>query len=190
MHDHDPEDRPALRAGDLIRCLARFDVRWVLCGSQVLALHGAKFTPNDLDVVPDLTPENLERVAACLEDLGATAAYLEGWGGARGTMDACKAWRPWPATAENLDWLFVTRFGMLDIVIKKADSYAALIEGATWEAVDGAECWVCDPRKVLAALEGRRRAKDHARRAAYREMRQVFGMPDELGEQGSAEPMP
>lgn len=175
----DPIDRPALQPGALIRALSAFNVRWVLCGSQVLRLHGGDLQPNDLDVVPDLSPENLENVAACLAELDAVAAYLDGWGGARGTLEACRAWRPDRASAVHLDWLYVTPFGMLDIVIEKAESHDALMEGATWREVDGAACWVCDPRRVLRALEGRQRVKDDARRAVYREMRRRFGMPDE-----------
>ncbi|MCK0096908.1 hypothetical protein MWU60_15115 [Yoonia sp. F2084L] len=175
---HDPKERPPLQPAQLIRVLADFKINWVLCGSQVLALHGADLAPNDLDVVPDLAPDNLRRVADCLDDLHATAAYLDGWGGPRGTLEACRAWHPDPATAEHLDWLFVTPFGMLDIVIEHADSYASLMNGATRYYAEDVSYWVCDPRRVLQALEGRKRPKDAKRRAVYRAMRRKFGMPD------------
>lgn len=174
----DPTDRPALQPARLIRVLADFEVRWVLCGSQVLALHGADISPNDLDVVPQLGEDNLKRVSACLDGLGAVAAYLDGWGGQRGTLEACRAWRPDPPTATHLDWLFVTHLGMLDIVIDKADSYESLMDGATLHSVDDVPYRVCDPRRVLTALEGRKRTKDKARRGLYRAMRRQFGMAD------------
>ncbi len=145
----DPQDRPPLQPGPLIAALAAHNFRWVLCGSQVLALHGANLAPNDLDVVPDLAPANLARVADCLRDLDAIAAYLDGWGGARGTLDACRAWWPKPANATHLDWLFVTPLGLLDIVIAKADSYASLMEGATQHVTQGILNWACDPRRVF-----------------------------------------
>lgn len=178
MTPRNPKDRPALQPGRLIRALAEFEVRWVLCGSQVLAIHSADISPNDLDVVPHLGQDNLGRVAACLDALGAVAAYLDGCGGERGTLDACRGWRTHPATAANLDWLFVTQWGMLDIVIEKADSYESLMDGATPHSADGVPYWVCDPRRVLTALEGRQRSKDKERRAVYRAIRRQFGMSD------------
>ena len=174
----DPTARPALQPTRLIKALAMHDVAWVLCGSQVLALHGASLTPNDLDVVPDLDPGNLRRLANCLQDLGAVAAYLDGWGGARGTMEACKAWLPDPPTPEHLDWLFVTHAGMLDIVIAHADPYDTLMADATQRDADGTPYWCCDPKRVLTALEARNRKKDKARSAIYSKMRRKFGMPD------------
>ncbi|SPH17837.1 hypothetical protein DEA8626_01364 [Defluviimonas aquaemixtae] len=174
----DPTDRPALQPAPLIKALAKFKVRWVLCGSQVLALHGAGIVANDLDVVPHLESENLRRVAACLEYLRAVAAYLDGWGGERGTLEACRAWRPVPPTSENLDWLFVTHLGMLDIVIEKADPYESLMDHAEVRSAGGTPYWLCDPRRVLKALEGRARKKDRERDAIYRLMRRRLGMPE------------
>lgn len=171
----DPTDRPALQFSRLVRVLADHDIRWVLCGSQVLALHGAKLAPNDLDVVPDLDPDNLVRVAACLKALDAIPALL---GGKNIPLEACHAWRPDPPTAENLDHLLVTSLGMLDIVIKNADPYASLLDGATPMSADGTPYLACDPRRVLKALEGRNRKKDQARRPAYEAMRRRFGMTD------------
>ena len=172
-----PTDRPALQPAALIKALAVHDVKWVLCGSQVLALHGADLTPNDLDVVPELSPDNLKRVAACLRDLDAVAAYLDGWGGERGTLETCAAWCPDPPTADHLDWLFVTELGMFDIVIEHADSYDSLMDGAVQMDAHDTQYWCCDPRRVLTALERRNRKKDAAREAVYRDMRQRLGMP-------------
>ncbi|MEL6682681.1 MAG: hypothetical protein AAFQ09_08545 [Pseudomonadota bacterium] len=174
----DPRHRPPLQPDQLIAKLASHDVQWVLCGSQVLALHGAALSPNDLDVVPELSPENLRRVAECLNDLDAVAAYLDGWGGARGTLEACRAWRPSPPTADHLDWLFVTEFGMLDIVIAHADPYESLMEGAMEREAVGITYWCCDPRRVLTALEQRNRKKDSARADVYQALRQELGMPE------------
>jgi len=173
----DPSARPPLQRVPLIHALARHRVRWVLCGSEVLRLHGADLTPNDLDVVPDLAPDNLGRLAGCLSELQAVAAYLEGWGGARGTLQACRDWRPSPATADHLDWLLVTRFGMLDIVVAKAEPYDILMQGASHYLAAGVPYMACDPRRVLAALEGRTRAKDRARAGIYADLRRRLGMP-------------
>ncbi|QHQ34489.1 hypothetical protein [Algicella marina] len=169
-----PSDRPVLQAEALIAVLAAHEVRWVLCGSQVLALHGAKLVPNDLDVVPELSPENLARVAECLRSLNAVRAYLDGWGGA--TLAECEDWRVGAATAEALDWLYVTPLGMLDIVVEFAAPYAELMQGAIELEAAGVPYRACDPRKVLRALERRDRSKDAARRAEYARLRRELGV--------------
>jgi len=172
-----PTDRPALEPAPLIDALHVHGVRWVLCGSHVLTLHGAALKANDLDVVPDLTSENLSRVAACLAALNARRAHLNGWGGARGTMAACLSWRPEPPTASNLDWLYVTPHGMLDIVIENADPFDALMQGASRHTSGSTPYFACAPWRVLQALEKRTRKKDKARMAIYAAMRARFPKP-------------
>ena len=177
MHLH-PTDRPATQFVPLIRLLAQHDVRWVLCGSHVLALHGAEIVANDLDVVPDLATGNLIRIAVCLDALEAVPAYFGGAAGPDDTYEACLAWRSDPPTPENLDHLFVTPLGMLDIVIRNADPYESFLAGASPMSADGAPFLACDPRRVLKALEGRSRQKDRDRRSIYEAMRRDLGMPE------------
>ena len=179
-----PMARPKLQPGPLLAALQRSGADWVLCGSQVLALHGADLEPNDLDVVPDLTPDNLARIAACLEELGAVKAYLDGWGGARGTYKACLAWRADEPSAAHLDWLYVTPFGLLDIVIEFAEPYATIMQDAQKVSLAGHAIWASDPRRVLRALEDRSREKDRARAEVYRRMRRKFGMAETPDRQG------
>lgn len=172
-----PSDRPAPQFVPLVEALAEHDVHWVMCGSQVLALHGGDIAPNDLDIVPDLNAENLGRLASCLDALDAIRACFGGAGGAGDTVEACLAWRTDPATPENLDHLLVTRLGMLDIVIKNADPYATLLEGASRMWAGGTPILVCDPRRVLKSLEKRDRRKDRPRRPVYEAMRRSLGLP-------------
>jgi hypothetical protein len=179
----DPTHRPAPQLARLVRALAVHDVRWVMCGSYVLALHGADLVPNDLDVVPALDAANLARLARCLDALGAVPARVEAEGWPMSTLEACRAWRSDPPTRENLDQLFVTRHGMLDVVIEfvvvepGADPYRSLLAGASSMTVGGTAFCVCDPRRVLQALPARTRRKDQQRQAAYAAMRLKFPMP-------------
>lgn len=173
----DPTSRPAPQIPALITHLADHRVRWVLCGSYVLTLYGAAIVPNDLDVVPDLAADNLARVADCLAKISAIPCVCgPGWGAAE-TIQTCRAWTADPPTADNLDYLFVTELGMLDIVIKLADPYQTLASDAAQMEVADVPFLACDPRRVLRALEPRKRKKDRLRRRVYDEMRAQFGMP-------------
>lgn len=55
----------------LLRLLDEHGVRYVVTGSGAAMLHGVDLVPGDLDVTPALDRENLERLAALLEAIGA-----------------------------------------------------------------------------------------------------------------------
>ncbi len=61
--DFDPEA--------MLSALANRKVRFVLIGGMAAVLHGDVGVTVDLDVVPDRSDENLERLARALRDLGA-----------------------------------------------------------------------------------------------------------------------
>ena len=172
-----PKDKPEVNIAALVARLAQHEVRWVMCGSCVLQMYGARLTPNDLDVVPALAPDNLRRLAICLENMAPVPALFDGWTHPRNTANASATWRPWPATAENLDWLYVTQWGRLDIVIENAEPYPELLSDATGITIDGVTVNVCTPQRVLQALETRKRQKDVARKAEYDRLRRQFGLP-------------
>ncbi|MFD0200345.1 MULTISPECIES: hypothetical protein [Saccharothrix] len=167
----DPRDRPPLRLAELLRDR---DVDWVLSGSTVLTLYGADLRPNDLDVVPDLAPDNLDRLAGLLAELGAVPAFFPDWEPGL-TLEQCRAWTPRPATPANLDHLFVTRLGMLDVPPEITGTYTRLRAGATEFELAGVPVWVCDPREVLDRIPDPPRRKDHERAAAYAAVRARLG---------------
>ena len=57
---------PPLRVADLLRYLAEHDVRYVIVGGLAATAHGASRVTFDIDVVPEWSNENLERLAAAL----------------------------------------------------------------------------------------------------------------------------
>jgi len=61
--DFDPEA--------MLSALASREVRFVLIGGMAAVLHGDVGVTVDLDVVPERSDENLERLARALRDLGA-----------------------------------------------------------------------------------------------------------------------
>ncbi|MBM2621403.1 hypothetical protein JIG36_38460 [Actinoplanes sp. LDG1-06] len=147
----DPTSRPPLALAPMVRLLNDHRVEWVLTGSAVLALYGADLEPADLDVTPALDPANLERLAGALRAAEAIPAYTPGWRDDF-TLETCRAWRPEPATEEQLEWLYVTRLGMLDVPMRMCGTYDELLPGATTMDIDGTPVSVCDPRQVLARV--------------------------------------
>lgn len=141
-----------------------------MSGSTVPALYGAGLEPNDLDVVPDLEPANLGRLARLLIDVEAIPAYVPEWANGP-SLDECRAWRPEPATAEQLDHLFVTTLGMIDIPPSITGTYERLTAGGTTLIIAGVDVLVCHPTEVLDRLPAKQRAKDIARAEIYTDLR-------------------
>lgn len=172
----DPTKRPPPQIPELVRTLDAFGVDWLLAGSYVLTLYGAELEPNDLDVVVRRDQENLDRLARCLTHLDARPAWYGEGNPWIESLEACLAWRPEPATIKHLDHLFVTRLGMLDIPFEFLPPYDALLHGASEIRIEDMPVTVCDPTRVLAALETRNRKKDKLRAQEYARMRTMFGM--------------
>jgi hypothetical protein len=59
---------PPLQAAELVRLLDRHDVQYVVIGGLAATVHGATRVTFDIDVVPEWTTANLERLASALRD--------------------------------------------------------------------------------------------------------------------------
>jgi hypothetical protein len=103
-------DAPPLQAGELIRLLDRHGVRYVVVGGLAATVHGATRVTFDIDLVPEWTDDNLERLAASLHEAG-------------GELQAPEAHEPiaFPIDAHSLRQFEVstwrTRLGDLDVII-------------------------------------------------------------------------
>lgn len=64
-----PSDLPELEK--LAEALNRHGVKWVLVGGMAVMLYGADYLTSDCDLVTEKTRENLDRLKAALEELGA-----------------------------------------------------------------------------------------------------------------------
>ena len=60
-----------LKAHEILECLERHQVRYVLIGGLGAVLHGSPIPTLDADICPARDLENLERTAAALVELGA-----------------------------------------------------------------------------------------------------------------------
>jgi hypothetical protein len=154
----------------LLEALREHEINWVMSGSTVLAVYGVELEPNDLDVVPSPESANLRRLADLLLELEAIPAHDPTWRSGL-TVEQCRTWRPDPLTLEQLDHLFVTRLGMVDVPPELTGSYAHLKEGASRLELAGVPVWVCDPHEVLDRVPDPPRPKDLARADAYAALR-------------------
>jgi len=56
----------------ILEALARHEVRFILIGAGAAIAHGSPIPTEDVDITPARDPENLERLASALRELGAT----------------------------------------------------------------------------------------------------------------------
>jgi len=64
-------DAPPLQAAELVQILDRHGVRYVVVGGLAATVHGATRVTFDIDLVPEWTDDNLDRLASALRDAGA-----------------------------------------------------------------------------------------------------------------------
>lgn len=99
-------ERPVDRPLDPARIFAALDVHeveYVVGGGLAVQAHGHACTPNDLDLIPAPTPENLARLAAALAQLHAQLV----------NPGAQRLARPRRATL----WQFATAHGDIDVLL-------------------------------------------------------------------------
>lgn len=109
----------------ILRCLVKHQVDFVMVGGVAGRLRGAPLVTQDIDVTPESSTRNLERVIEALRELDArlrTATDPEGIA--------------FPFDAKLLEsarsWTLVTRHGDLDLVLEPSgtEGYSDLIRSA------------------------------------------------------------
>jgi hypothetical protein len=125
---------PPLRAIDMLRALAKHDVEHVVIGGYALAAHGVIRGTKDLDIVPNPSPENLQRLLAALREMDAEIA---------GTEDFEEGEWPVSLDLEGLtargNWILRTRYGRLDLMqwLGVIEDYAPLRSRAVERDIPG-----------------------------------------------------
>lgn len=110
-----------LRPEPLIAALLEHGVGFIVVGGYAVAAHGFPRATKDIDICPDPSDENLERLANALMELGATPIGLDEF---KGEFDL----------EPNLDglkmggnWTLLTRHGRLDVL--QTFSFQGGVEG-------------------------------------------------------------
>ena len=136
-----------------LRTLVRHSVNFVVIGGLGARLHGSPSVTNDIDVCYERTPENLERLAAALRQLGATLRGVEANVPFR--LDAA-------TLAAGDHFTFSTKAGALDCIGTPAGvgGYDELAHGAESYEIEGLTVSGASVDDLIRRKEAAGRPKD------------------------------
>jgi len=145
-----------LQPDALFQCLDRRGVRYVLIGGLAAVLHGSPLPTLDADICPSSDQDNLERLAAALEELDARLRSADTPDGVRFPRDAA-----FLATIDLAN--LVTRAGDVDLAFTPAGTggFADLLPRAVVMTIAGVSVRVAALEDVIRSKEAANRAKDH-----------------------------
>jgi hypothetical protein len=141
--------------GELLRSLEAHHVRYVVIGAIAAIAAGAPVLTTDLDVTPERSDANHERLALALRDLDARLRTPDNPDGISFPIE--------PAMLETSDnWTLTTRAGDLDLVFSPAGTggYDDVRRGARRERIAGVWVPVAALADVIRSKEAAGREKD------------------------------
>jgi len=140
----------------LLAALHEHGVDFVVIGGVAVGAHGYIRGTEDLDVVPDPSPENLDRLAGVLEELDSTLPTVDGRRFDPRT-DTQVVRRGGNVTAE-------TKFGGLDVVQRAlgVPGYDSLSEDAVTSELLGVPVRICSLPRLREMKEAQGRPQDKA----------------------------
>lgn len=155
----------------MLEALLAHDVRFVVVGMLAGTLQGAAVMTDDLDICPDRSEANLERLTMALRTLDAKE-----WDPRKGEAVG----REWSVAMLQVDrtWVLHTKFGGLDILFEPAGTggYDDLANDGVVVAIDSLEVPVASLASVIRMKEAAGRDKDRAHvmllRSLQRELEQ------------------
>ena len=141
--------------GQILRALEAHHVRYVVIGAIAAVAAGAPILTAELDVTPDRSRDNLERLALMLTDLDARLRSPSDQEGVPFPIDADTL-----ATADS--WTLTTRAGDIDLVFAPAGTggYEDLRRGASHLRIAGITVPVASLADVIRSKEAAGREKD------------------------------
>jgi hypothetical protein len=178
-------DAPPLRVAKLLGLLESHSVRFVIVGGLAATVHGSGRVTYDIDVVPEWSTENLERLANALTAAGAKLHQ-------RGESEAVQL----PIDASFVHRFEVstwrTRFGDLDVIIGTPTArrgqlarYEQLVQRAHPREAFGLTFLVADLDDVIESKEALARDVDLSALPELHRLRDRLGRetspPDAVG---------
>lgn len=157
-----------LRLRELLQRLSEAEVRFVLVGGLAVNAWGYLRATRDVDVVPDPSKENLEKLDALLRDLNGRVEV----GDRLLSSDAISTFL---RTGDRI--LVSTDLGHVDILqgLPQVPPFSSLVEGATEVDVDGIGILVCSLDHLLAMKGASSRPRDRDDVEALKAAQDVSG---------------
>jgi predicted nucleotidyltransferase len=146
---------PELAPERMLAVLREHGVRFVLVGGFAAVIYGSPYLTTDVDVVPEWSKENLERLSAALESMHARVWTASEPGGLAFNRDA--------ASLGDADmWNLVTDHGRLDLtfVPTGTSGYEDLARDAVHLKILGVDVDVASLADVIRSKEAAGREKD------------------------------
>lgn len=146
---------PSYEPVEVLRVLERLHVEYVVVGGYGAQQHGSLRPTTDVDVTPATDHENLRRLAAALEELGA-----------RIRTDAVAGGLPFSTSADALAGLkmlnLVTRYGDMDLTFSPSGTggYPDLVRGAVERQVGTVVVRVASLDDIIRSKTAAGRLKD------------------------------
>lgn len=142
-----------LRLRELLERLANADIRFVLVGGLAVNAWGYLRATRDVDLVPDRTPENLERLDALLAELGGKVDV-------DGRLLASDATSIFLKTGDRV--LVVTDLGRVDILqgLPQIPTFEELEADAITVDMEGLSVRICSLEHLLAMKRASERPRD------------------------------
>ena len=146
-----------LRPERIFEVLRTHGVRYVLVGGFAAVIHGSPYLTTDIDVVPEGSPENLDRLSAALADLHARV-----W--ADGAPEGLPFGHDAASLAAAEMWNLVTDAGRLDITLEPSGTsgYPDVARDAVRLTILGTEVDVASLADVIRSKEAAGRGEGSA----------------------------
>lgn len=146
---------PEFDAAPMLRALAAHGVEYVLIGGFATIQYGSPFLTQDLDITPEASAENLERLSRALTDMNAKVRTADAPEGLPFGHDAT-------SLASVRVWNLVTDHGDFDIsfVPTGTDGYPDLIASARVITIHGVDVHVADLADIIRSKQAANRPKD------------------------------
>ena len=161
---------PDFRPKVLLTSLRRHQVDFVVIGGLAGMALGSAYPSYDLDIAYDRSPDNLERLAAALRELGAT-------------LRGAPAGLPFQLDAQTLangsNFTFETPYGSLDILAEPtgAPRYSELKAAGQDAQIETVPVRVASIDHLIAMKEAAGRTKDKLMATEYRGLSDLMRKP-------------
>lgn len=146
---------PEFQPEATLAVLREHGVRYVLVGGFAAVIHGSPYVTTDLDVVPERSDANLQRLSDALEELHARVWTV-------GEPEGISFGHDAPSLERVNVWNLVTDHGRLDITFEPSGTagYKDLARDAAHLTILGVEVDVASLADVIRSKEAAGREKD------------------------------